>query len=290
MRQHLSKEIAWLLREKYRGKPTLAAVRDIKLLEKGEHIDYVIGFVDFLGCRIDLSKKPFIPRPETEFWVGEIIRRIGSVRSAICPASLREPCQIASADLFKTSLSSLFHSSPLSSSSSPLRSLKVLDIFSGSGCIGVAILKHIPFATVDFAEKEQKFIQQIRINTKLNGIDRIRYRVIRSDIFSNIKGRYDYILANPPYIAQDKRDRVQESVLKQEPKAALFGGKDGLRYIQEFLQDVKCHLTPGGKAYMEFDSWQKPAIAKILRMNKFTHFQFCKDQYSRWRYLVVEDS
>jgi len=67
----------------------------------------------------------------------------------------------------------------------------------------------------------------------------------------------------------------------------LFGGKDGLFYIRKFLKDAKKYLKKGGKIYMEFDSWQKKEIGKILKNFNYNNYQFYKDQYSRWRYLIL---
>ncbi len=271
-RNNIQREIQWLLEEKYSGKRTGEAEKDIARLEKGEHIDYVTGWSDFLGCKIDLSQKPFIPRPETEYWVEKVVQDIRAARF---------PCALP-------------HISPAGSTWAPTRlqktrstHVKCLDIFAGSGCIGIAILKHIPRSKVDFAEKEKKFLRQIRINAQVNGIEAKRYRVIQSDIFSNIKGKYDYILANPPYVAESRKKNVQKTVLENEPLSAVFGGKNGLKFIKKFLREAKNHLRENGKIYMEFDAPQKKEIERLLRYYGYQNFEIAKDQYGKWRYAKI---
>ena len=96
---------------------------------------------------------------------------------------------------------------------------------------------------------------------------------------------YDYILANPPYVAEERKARVQKSVLEQEPAYAVFGGKDGLLYIRPFLRQAKEYLKKGGSVWMEFDSPQKAAIEKLLKQYGYKKWRFEKDQYGKWRYL-----
>ena len=104
------------------------------------------------------------------------------------------------------------------------RPLKVLDIFAGSGCIGIAVLKHLPNTTVDFVDSEDNCLEQIKINCEINKIDPKRYRVIKGDVFDGGDlGKYDLILANPPYCV---RPNVDISVLTYEPVTAVIGGGD----------------------------------------------------------------
>lgn len=254
---NIEKEIRWLLEEKYSGKANKQFYKDVKRLEKGEPVDYVIGFTEFLGCKIDLSKRTLIPRPETEFWTERAVSAVLADKKA---------------------------------------GARCLDLFSGSGCVGIAILAKTPIllpacrqagATVDFVDNDKKCLEQIKINCRINKIDSKRYKIIKSDVFSKIKNKYDYIFANPPYIPTTRKDKIQRSVLKYEPRQALFGGKDGLFYIKKLLSQAKNHLNTNGKIYMEFDSIQKREIDKLLKKYKYKQWNFYKDQYGKYRWVVI---
>ena len=246
--KNFQNKVGWILQEKYNGKMTSKAKEDIERFKKGEPLDYIIGFTNFLGCKIDLSKRPLIPRVETEFWVEKTIEQVKAEE---------------------------------------VKSPKILDVFSGSGCIGISVMRHIKNAEVVFVDSEKNCLEQIAINCKINKINKKRFSILNSDVFSNIKGKFDYIFANPPYIPKKNEKKVQKSVLRYEPKEALFGGEDGMHYIKKFLTDAKNFLNPNGKIYMEFDSIQKSKIEKLLKEYQYKSWQFNKDQYGKWRYVVI---
>ncbi len=251
---NLNNKIKWILQEKYNGKLTKSAKKDIERLKRGEPLDYIIGFTEFLGCKIDLSKKPLIPRPETEFLVEKAIN---------------EDLRFKNYDL------------------------RILDLFSGSGCIGIAVLKHIKNSHVTFADSEKNALEQIKINARINFPDMTdakRFEFILSDVFGNIlkNKKFDYIFANPPYIPESRKNKVQKSVLEYEPKEALFGGREGLLYIRKFLAKAKNFLNPAGKIYMEFDSIQKNKIEKLLKKYRYKNYEFQKDQFGKFRYLSAK--
>jgi release factor glutamine methyltransferase len=209
-----------------------------------------MGYIKFLNCKIDLSKKVFIPRIETEFWVKKSLK---SIRAT----------------------------------SNEQRTIKVLDIFAGSGCIGIAILKNIRKSHVDFVDIDENAIEQIKINLKLNKISPKRYRIIKSDVFERVKGRYDFILVNPPYVAKERLDEVQEVVKKFEPKISWYGGMGGLKYIRKFLKEAKNHLKENGIIFMEIDPLQRENVEKILKKRGYKKFKFYKDQFKKIRWVKI---
>jgi len=244
----IKKETQWLLRDKYHNKKTLGFLKDIEKLERGEPIDYIIGWKPFLNCKIDLRFKPLSPRLETEFWVEKAIKIIKALKKPI----------------------------------------SILDLCSGSGCIGIVVLKNIKNSHVVFGEVDKTLVQQIRINLKSNKISRERYQIIQSNLFGNIKEKFDFILTNPPYASLNRKNKVQESVLQHEPHLALFGGQDGLFLIKKILKQAPKYLNENGQIWMEFDSWQKPGINQLLKQLQYKNWEFFRDQFDKWRWVLVQ--
>ncbi|MEK7104129.1 MAG: HemK family protein methyltransferase, partial [Patescibacteria group bacterium] len=205
--------------------------------------------------------KPLIPRDETEYWVSGVIKS-------------KEPTP----DVGKLP---------------DIGSRLILDMFAGSGCCGIAVLKNIPNGHCDFVDIEDNCLKQIRFNLKLNGIDKKRYRIIKSDIFEKLltpsvnSKRYDVILANPPYIGLGEKSKVQKSVLNFEPKQALFAKDNGLYFIEKFLEKAKNYLAEDGVIYLEFGYNQKIAVEKLLKKFNYENFEFHKDQFNKWRFVKI---
>jgi len=162
-----------------------------------------------------------------------------------------------------------------------------LDLFAGSGCIGLSTLKNIPETTCDFGDKESSFLKGIEKSAEENGIARERFNLIETDIFSNIFKKYDYVLANPPYVAENRKDEVGEDVKMFEPAIALYGGNDGMEIIRKFLNQAKDYLKEKGVIYMEFDPGQKEEIEEIIK-DKYSKFEFLKDKYNKYRVVRIE--
>jgi len=159
---------------------------------------------------------------------------------------------------------------------------RILDIFSGSGCLGLYLLKNIPNAKVDFSDISENCIKQIKYNLKINKLK--ANKVILSDIFENISDKYDLIVANPPYVPSKRK--LPASVVKYESDY-VYAGIDGLKYILPFLEKSLLFLKKGGILLMEIDDTQKTSITKILKKCKISNFEFLKDQYQRIRVLKI---
>ena len=241
------KEVEWLLKEKFNGVETPEFHADVLRLKGGEPLAYVIGWIPFYDCKIDVSLHPMIPRPETEFWVE---RAVGELRALGKPT------------------------------------LRLADTFSGSGCIGIALLKHLPNATVDISEFDPKLTEQLRINVRLNDIDEARANCAQADALSALTGTYDAIFANPPYIDPAAIPEMDESVINFEPHLSLFAGERGLDYVKIIITDGGKFLNDGGTFYVECDAHQRAWIEELLVGTPWKH-EFWLDQYDQVRFLIL---
>ncbi|MFA5736833.1 MAG: HemK family protein methyltransferase [Candidatus Paceibacterota bacterium] len=246
------KYLNWLRQDKYSGNQIASTnlAKDLSRLRQGEPIDYVIGWKSFLGCKIDLTERPLIPREETEYWTEKAITEIKKENKR--------------------------------------QTIKCLDIFAGSGCIGLAVLINVNQAKVIFADKNLQALKTLKKNLKLNR-DKVgpnRAKIVRSNVFSNVRGTFDYIFANPPYIPLAQK--LASSVTKYEPREALYGGRDGFFYLKKFLKQAPAYLKINGKIYLEFGYGQKKAVDKFLKKNKYKSWLFGKDQFGRYRFAIIQ--
>lgn len=246
-----TKEEKWLLDIKHKGQVNKPFFDDLEQLRSGVPLDYLIGYSDFLSCRIWLDNSPLVPRTETEYWVEQTFEEVRS------RAQTKE--------------------------------MRILDIFSGSGCIGVALLKHVEHVSVMFAEMRADLIPTIQKNIRENKVNKNSHYIVESDMFSQIIGTFDYIYANPPYIDKE-RNTAEESVVENEPHSALFASEEGLYFVKKLIVEGPKYLEPGGVLFIEFDSWQKEDILSYLDSYKdhYKAMDFLDDQFGHPRVLRLE--
>ena len=126
----------------------------------------------------------------------------------------------------------------------------LLDMCTGSGCIGIASLQAFPHAQVDLVDISPDAIHVAQQNIALHGLaDQVQ--AIQSDLFSNLAGkRYDLIISNPPYVdAQEIADMPAE--FHHEPMLGLASGVDGLDLTRRILAEAADYLTENGVLMIE---------------------------------------
>lgn len=231
--------IAYILAEKYGGVATPEFEQDATRVCAGEPWEYVLGWAEFLGVRIDLSCRPMVPRYETAFWVAQALEDL----------KLRT------------------------------ESLRIADLFAGSGNVGAAILKHIPNATVEFHERDAALLPGIAKTLALNDIDPARATLTPADAMSELTGKYDVLCAVAPYVAYDALPDLDPEQRDYEPHLAFFAHENGTAFQRELIERARNFLVPGGTLYLETDMGQEDYLTALVEKNGWTHIERRPDPY-----------
>lgn len=127
---------------------------------------------------------------------------------------------------------------------------RVLDLCTGSGCIGIASLQALPYAEVDLADISPQALAVAQQNIDLYDLNE-SVRAVESDLFSNLQGqKYDLILSNPPYVDEIEMNALPDE-FQQEPQLGLAAGEDGLDLVRRILAGAAEHLTEEGVLIVE---------------------------------------
>nr|WP_240455653.1 50S ribosomal protein L3 N(5)-glutamine methyltransferase [Halomonas faecis] len=127
---------------------------------------------------------------------------------------------------------------------------RVLDLCTGSGCIGIATALHLPTCEVDLADISAEALAVAKRNIARHDLG-ARVRAVLSDVFDGLGGqRYDLVVANPPYV--DARDlATMPAEFRHEPTLALGAGPDGLDIVRRILREARGHLNDDGVLIVE---------------------------------------
>lgn len=149
------------------------------------------------------------------------------------------------------------------------RALKLIDVCTGSGCIAIALKKRNQKCEVTATDISPDCLKIAKENAAFNNTD---INFLQADLTNNIKGKFDILTCNPPYIPT-KEISLLEKEISHEPISALDGGEDGLQYYRRLSLSITDVLSEDGFAIIEVDC---PKIETAKKLEKiFENYSFC---------------
>lgn len=246
-----SQEALLANRDMYATEAICRSVQDAaERLLAGEPLAYVIEEWDFYGLTLYVNKDVLIPRDDTCAVVSLAINQ-----GIFLPADPR-----------------------------------VLDLCTGSGCIGLAIASRVKDARVTLADISKDALAVAKKNIVLHKLS-ARVSCVQADALSPAPmflGKFDMIVSNPPYITGPDMAELPDSVKKYEPHIALFGGRDGLDFYRSIVVNYASALKPGGYLCLEYGSEQGDDVCAILEENGYTILERTKDFNDRDRAVLAQ--
>lgn len=221
----------------------------VQRLMRGEPLPYVLGEWEFYGLKLVVTPDVLIPRDDT--------------------------CAVAELAIQQ----SLFLDSKP----------RILDLCTGSGCIGLAIASRVKDAKVTLADLSQEALAVAKQNIVLHHLTG-RVSCVRANALEarpTFMGKFDLIVSNPPYITTREMLELPHSVAGFEPRMALHGGEDGLKFYRAIAENYAKALKPGGYLCFEFGDGQGDDVCTILESNGYTILERANDYNDRERAVIA---
>jgi len=227
-------------REMYAGEETCRTMEAlVQRVLDGEPLAYVLGQWDFYGMTLHVDRNVLIPRDDT--------------------------CAVTALAIKKA----------LFLDSNP----RILDLCTGTGCIGLAVAHRVKDAKVTLADVSKDVLAVAKKNITDQKLS-ARVSVVQADALqmpASFLGKFDMIVSNPPYITTAEMETLPHSVKDYEPHLALHGGEDGLDFYRSIASKFRHALKPGGFICFEFGKGQGDAVCAILESNGYTILERSSD-------------
>ena len=237
--------------ELYVGEETCRKIEQaVKRLLKGEPLAYVLGEWECYGLPLYVNENVLIPRDDTV---------------AVASLAIKQAIFLPSAP-------------------------RILDLCTGSGCIGIAIASRIKDARVTLADISKEAMAVAKKNIARNKLTG-RVSCVHADAMSPVPaflGKFDLIVSNPPYITGADMTELEDSVRLYEPHLALFGGEDGLDFYRSIAINFTPALKRGGFLCLEFGDDQGDDVCRILEENGYTILERSRDYNDRERAVLAQ--
>jgi release factor glutamine methyltransferase len=217
--------------EQERYKSTLAE------RSRGVPAQYITGHQEFWGMDLIVTPAVLIPRPETEHVV-ETVLDLTRLREGA--GQERTP------------------------HTNPLRTVNIVDIGTGSGCIALALAEELAEAEIHATDISHEALEVARANAARLGFEnRIQFHA--ADLLEGLGSGFDFLVSNPPYVGESEEDQVQLEVRKFEPRTAVFAGPTGLAVIERLIPQASQALHAGGWLVMEVSGTIADQTRDLLR-------------------------
>ncbi len=290
--QLLKKNRAWILAH-YDADFSAHHEEFLELVEKrvsGLPIAYITGVKEFFGREFCVSPEVLIPKPDTEILVEEALQAL----------KLRLFSVFAFNEIDKI----LFDTDSDGDSNFTNEEISVLDICTGSGCIGLSLLAEL-YSVLEKTDELKKILPSIKLvlgdisdsaleickknAEKLLSKESLEQISIRKiDLVNDSFGAsYDIITANPPYVPTKLSEQLLEDG-RSEPMLALDGGEDGLALIPSLAKRIKKSLKPKGTAFVEVGEYHAQKAGEIFKNAGFSKVQIIKDLNNKDRLLKIQ--
>lgn len=143
-------------------------------------------------------------------------------------------------------------------------SLNILDLCTGSGCIGISVAKHLPYQELLLVDLSEKALAVAKKNAEKHLGENVT--LLQSDLLTGVQGKkFSLLLSNPPYIVSRVIPGLDREVSEYEPKMALDGGEDGLVFYRRIAKEAKAVLLPGARLYLEIGYDQGESVKDIFQ-------------------------